>query len=219
VADALLRLHARSRRARVHSWTACSVSMPCFSGCPPGRDDRRARGPGAPVGRDLRHRPGHRASGERPALRLLADRDRLADGPDPRPRRFGLGARRWHTPRRGQLLGPRDRLFGLDSTRPSDTITAIHLLTWEGISPPVDRSAWTPIGRFVYRGGITTGSAGHSERVPGSEVEIRFLAAALEIDDGTVPHRLRPPAAVPGVVHRVPPRRCRASPRVGVPTR
>jgi len=76
--------------------------------------------------------------------------------------------------------------FGLENTRASDTITAIHLLTWEGISPPADRSAWTTIGRFTYRGGITTGSANIEHACPGSDESIRFIAGALELDGGQV---------------------------------
>jgi len=89
------------------------------------------------------------------------------------------------TLRLGMTFGdPALGYFGLDVTRASDTITAFHVLTWEGISPPADRSAWTPVGRFAYHGGITAGSANIEHACPGSEESIRFIAAALELDDG-----------------------------------
>ena len=79
---------------------------------------------------------------------------------------------------------PINGYYGLDDAFPTETISAIHLLTFEGLAPPVNRSAWTPVARFMYQGGITTGSANLTGVCPGSEESIRFVAAALEFDNG-----------------------------------
>lgn len=80
-----------------------------------------------------------------------------------------------------------DPVFGYFTTGegfPTETITAIRVLTFVGITPPVDRTSWTHVARFPYLGGITAGTAHIFDACPGSEESIRFVAAALELDNG-----------------------------------
>src|SRR5262245_55378199 len=80
-----------------------------------------------------------------------------------------------------------DPVFGYFTTGegfPTETITAIHVLTFVGITPPVNRTAWTPVARFAYQGGITTGSASIFAACTASPQSIRFVASALELDHG-----------------------------------
>ena len=72
--------------------------------------------------------------------------------------------------------------FGLEGATPTETITAIHVFTFEGLIPPLDRSQWTHLARFPYEGGVTTGSTNIFSACPGTEGMTRFVASALELD-------------------------------------
>jgi len=160
--------------------------MPCFSGCPTGSmivllQDRTASAGGIfAVGRVTELTggvPRFDFSRLETDWRMIPIPQPIVNVSEPEGGTLRLGV---------TFADPGLGYFGLDSSRASDTITAIHLLTWEGISPPPNRSAWTTIGRFAYHGGITVGSANIQHACPGSEEAIRFVAAALELDNGQV---------------------------------
>ena len=79
---------------------------------------------------------------------------------------------------------PAPGYFGLPNADPTETITAIYLLTFEGAAPPIHRASWTLVKGFTYLGGMTTGSVNIFSACPGNSEAIRFVATALELDGG-----------------------------------
>ena len=80
-----------------------------------------------------------------------------------------------------------DPVFGYFTTGegfPTETISAIRVYTFSGITPPVNRASWTQVARFPYLGGLTAGTANILGACPDSEESLRFVAAAVELDDG-----------------------------------
>jgi hypothetical protein len=160
--------------------------MPCFSGCPAGAmivllQDRKYLGGGLfAIGRVTEI-----ASGTpRFDFSRIENDWRMVPIPRPIVSDSQPSGSTLHV--EVSFADPAQGYFGLEHSPVTDTISAIHVLTFEGISPPVNRSAWTTIGRLKYEGGITVGGVNIAQACPGNEETIRFVAGALELGNGEV---------------------------------
>ena len=83
-----------------------------------------------------------------------------------------------------QIADPAPGFYGLPGIPATGTITAFRVLSYRGSSPPANRTAWTPLARFPYSGGTTTGTVPltASDFCPSNDPRPLHLAVALELD-------------------------------------